>query len=202
MNKMKSKTLIIGFWVVIALVGGGLYARQVGFLDIFKAKGEDAKNIARLVAFPDTIGSFKLNTSHINVEEECDDLGTSEDTRVLGLTGKICTQSANAEYRSTNSSNVVFIHMVNVTEGKEAYEQAVRKITRPETFNGFNIVRIEDHELGWFPKEDFEWLVVQEGTLQGDGRSYSYGKATGQNDVVKYLLEKYPPVDALNPTKN
>jgi hypothetical protein len=66
----------------------------------------------------------------------------------------------------------------------------------PFRVDQFNVRKIENHEILWFNSEPHDSIMVQECTFSVDNsqsETYNYGNATGENSVVRYYLNKYPP---------
>lgn len=147
--------------------------------------------------FPDNIGVFEISSrgsEKIRKDNRCVDF-SKQPNAPADASGEVCIETMVAEYKDASTQKVVFVHLVKITKGKETAKKFIMSQSRPEIFNGFNIMRIEDHELSWFPKESFDEITLQEGTLVSDsnGSRMNYGKATGDNPVMKYFFEKYPP---------
>lgn len=181
-------------YVIVAIIlvgfGGGLvYADSIGLIDIFSnSDTNSAKNFAKIVAFPESIGTYVRTESFVSVQDECNDLAKSSDAASKGLSGTVCTRVATAMYKDEATKKSVFVHLAKVTAGKESYVSYMKAFSHPDAIDQYEVIRIENHELGWFPQDVFDVLITQEGqfTLDSNGNiSMSYGKATGQNAVTQ-----------------
>lgn len=203
-----NKKILVVFILVLALAGGVVYAENAGIIDVFSTPDTGvAKDFAKLVVFPESIGTYTRTESFVSVQDECVDLAKSGDAASKGLTGTVCTRVATAMYKDDATRQSVFIHLGKVTQGKGPYVSYMKAFSRPDRIDQYEVIRMEEHELGWFPKDVFDVLITQEGkfTLNPDANtsmSMSYGKATGDNAVTQYFLNKYPPVKESDPTRN
>lgn len=200
---MNKKIFIIVLLVVI--VGGVVYADSVGLIDVFSNPDtKSATDFAKVAVFPETIGGYVRSESFVSVQDECSDLSKSRDTAAKGLSGTVCIRIATAMYKNDNDHKSVFVHLTKVTSGKEPYVSYMKIFSRPDSIGQYEVIRVEQHELGWFPKDVFDVLLTQEGeyTLNSSGgMSMKYGVATGNNDVTQYFLNKYPPDIGSDPTR-
>ena len=118
------------------------------------------------------------------------------DTKRTGLTGQICGKTITAEYREINGNKGVFVHLTQFTEASGLYKAMIEKLSYSDKLGNYDVLRLEHHEIGWFSSQ-FDCIITQEGVykVNPDGsEQYSYpNKATGDNSVTKYFIEKYPP---------
>lgn len=197
---------ILSVIVLLAVLFGGVaYAENAGLIDVFSNPDTDvAKNFAKIVAFPESIGSYVRTESFVSVQDECTDLAKSSDSAEKGLSGTVCTRVATAMYKDDAAKKSVFIHLAKITDGKIPYVSYMKSFSTPDMIGQYEVIRIENHELGWFPQDVFDVLITQEGEFildsQGNMRM-GYSKATAQNAVSQYFLNKYPPVKELDPTR-
>jgi hypothetical protein len=198
------KKLLIITIILIGIGGGLVYADSIGLIDVFSSSNTNsARNFAKVVAFPESIGTYVRTEYFVRVEDECSDLADSGDAASKGLSGTVCTRIATAMYRDDATQKSVFVDLAKVTSGKESYVSYMKAFSRPDSIDEYEVIRMEDHILGWFPGDVFDVLITQEGqfTLDSEGNmTMSYGKATGQNVVSQYFLTKYPPVKENDPT--
>jgi hypothetical protein len=134
--------------------------------------------------FPANIGSFVLNNTQINTED-CNEFNKEE----------LCVSSTIATYKDFSNNQVVFVHLVYISKGEEVYRKYIDNSGKDfQLDNGEDAFRLENHEIGWFFRKG-GMILTQEGTFTQDnsGESYSYGTATGNNEVTKYFLNKYTP---------
>ncbi len=179
----------------------GLVIIGAGYLFFQKQSPQnEIENVKKY--FPDAIGSFTLygrNPEKIRMTIECEKLQDHPDSKGSGLQGEICGRSIIGEYRDSNTNKVVFVHLAQFTSGKRVYKEFIEKSVKKDVLNGQNIFRIERPEIGWFPAQTFGAIITQEGVVKteadgGENIGYSYtGVATGNNPVLKYFIEKYPP---------
>lgn len=108
-------------------------------------------------------------------------------------------------YRDDATKKFVSIDLTKVTAGKESYVSYMKAITKHDIIDQYEVVRIEDHEIAWFPQDVFDFLVAQEGTFtldaNGNESTFNGTAATRQNAISQYFLQKYPPVAASDPTR-
>ena len=202
------KKIIIILIVIICVAAAGLvYAQSYGYIDLksFTAPGQtsEQKDVAILEnlkkLFPETLGTYGLygtTPEKIRVGVECNNLQDFLDTKGLGIAGKICTKDVSAEYKDSSSNKVVFIHLTQVSEGRDLYQSFIKKHISKDTPNGLPIFRMEGHEIGWFSLSGFDVVLTQEGRVkvETNGESYSYTeRATGNNSVTQYFMTTFPP---------
>jgi hypothetical protein len=156
--------------------------------------------------FPDRIGSYRLyggpnNTVTFRESTECDNLGEDSRTKRLGLVGEFCVKDLSAEYRDTKSNAVVFVHLIDITEGLDLYKKFIKKTAKTKMLGAYEVFSVESHEIGWFPKETYDFVNTQEGVFSPNnngGFSYLYSTATGDSAVTKYLINKFTPGQKVN----
>ena len=141
--------------------------------------------------FPATIGPYTLKS--FSPDSDCDTIGPDSELGKEGFVGTFCGITYRGEYRLDNK--VIFIHFTDVTKGQGLYNSYLKRKTLSATVGSSSVLRLENHELLWPIKDArIEYILTQEGTViaETDGERYEYGKATGDNDVTKYFLDKYP----------
>jgi hypothetical protein len=207
--------------VVVAIAGGGGYIylqnKTPNNSDVQQGSNnagsqvktdepKEEKPVAPEAYFPESIGDYKLienNTKKVQVtDRDCRQFGQSqaqEDVK-LGVTGETCSKILKAEYRQSGTDKVVFIHLQKILSGKNIAQQVVAKTNTLEKFGSSTLYRAEKHEIKWWTEDTFDLVISQEGRWKKGGAdagvifSYSYKeKATANNPVTKYFLEKYPP---------
>ncbi len=153
-------------------------------------------------SFPEKIGEYALvdaSLSGPNAEYECRNVEDHPDTKNLGLNGEICIKGVRLQYENKATKKGLFVIPTSVSKGLEIYLALISKMSKPVIIDGKRLFRVEEHEIGWVTqgKEAVNIIMTQEYTVidsgDGDGRSYNYGTATGDNPVTKYFLENYPP---------
>ena len=86
--------------------------------------------------------------------------------------------------------------MLNIKSFKDLYANSKGGTLETITIGSNKLNRLENHELFWFTGKDYPAVVfTQEATIQyyADGTSsYLYETATGDNDVTKEFLSRYP----------
>jgi hypothetical protein len=199
--------------IVVAVAGGGgyVYLQKKSPTNtespLTTGTPEQKKPIAPDEYFPETIGDYELvvkNTYKVQVtERECRQFGQSqakEDIR-LGIVGEYCVKNIRGEYRQKNTDKVVFVDLQTILSGKDVVEQLFEKTNTAEKLGTHSVYRAEGHEILWKTENTFDIVITQEGRWKKGTESngalltYSYKeKATGNNAVSKYFLEKYPPV--------
>lgn len=201
------KKIITIIIILIGLCGGLVYADSIGLIDVFSAPDTDsASSSAKIVAFPESIGDYVRAESHTGVKDECVNLAEHSDSAVRGLSGTVCTRIAIAEYRNDIEKKTVRVHLLKVINGKESYVSYIKSFSRPDSINQYEVIKLEDFELGWFPLDVFDFLLTQEQrfTLDSEGNMTmsNINDTAGQNDVTQYFINKYPPVKEADPTRS
>lgn len=211
MNKKIPFTVAIGLILLLAIgVGWAIlsqnpYIVNSGMVDFLLSpeeivKKDAAREIKRLKSFfPDTLGNYVLygrSAEKIQIRTECNNIEDHPDTKGAGVSGKACGKTVTGEYRDGNR-HVVFVHLTKFTQGEELYRALTQKMARPGMLARENVFRLEEHEIGWFPANDFDVILTQEGmyTFNPDGSEMmSYpDKANGNNSVSQYFISKFPP---------
>ena len=139
---------------------------------------------------PSTLGNY----NHVDTttdDEDCNPEGTW------------CSETTRLTYRDDVNDKIVFVHLVEITQGtkawiKEYYANAMGGTLETIFVDSNKLYRLENHELFWFiDAEEPEMILTQEGTIitEADGETYSYGTANGNNAVTKYWLSKYPSTE-------
>lgn len=123
-----------------------------------------------------------------NISNDCSLTRTKD-----GTFGSLCSEGFRLIYESDQTNKIVFVKLNNITEGIDL----VRSYVNPTT-EGQKVFRLEKHEIIWFPKGEFNMVLVQEGTYSKTETDvdYAYKKeASLENPVTQYFLEKYPPTE-------
>lgn len=169
MKKSVLISIIIGILIIIGLIIGTYY-------------------FVNSADYPNKIGDYEL----IKVREstECDNLGEHPDTRSLGLTGETCFDALSLQYEADGEG--AFVHLGQVTKGKELRDQAIEMVSTPIQVYGYELLRVEGHELYWTSNK-YDIVGLQKYTK--DGTSYDYeDNYLGGDPIIEYFLEKYPPI--------
>lgn len=182
--------------IAVLLVGGGatyIYGSELPIFDSFYSpEQQEVRQVMRLAKeFPQSIGDYTLygrTPEKIQVKKECLPSGGTQ----------VCYRNITAEYRQTGGRNGVFIQVAQAAnEAGDELKTLIKQQTSPATLGAYAVVRIENHELGWFPVKKYNFVLTQEGiyTTNTDGsESYTYpNKATGSNPVTSYFINAYPP---------
>ncbi len=183
--------------VAIIIVGGGslAYARNAGYIDLFLSPQEkEQRELKRLkTLFPDQLGDFVLygnSPEKIWLKNKCVSFPYQSNI-------ELCTKTVLAEYRRVESNEVVFVHLNKVTKGNEAYKELMQKLSRADKLGNYNISRLEQAEIGWFPASQFDSIITQEGRYDlssgGNGQYHYDQMATGDNQVTQYFLTQFSP---------
>ena len=202
----RGSVIIIPLIVFLILaIGGGVYIYaeidSPAFDRFFSETKQKEREITRLRKnFPDLIGSYALyerNPDKIRVASECGRVEGHPDTRSSGITGEVCSKTIIGQYRDTSSDKVVFIHLNILIKGGDIFNALYEKLSKPDVINDYKVFRIENHEIGWNPLQDFDTVLTQEGRWKtgADGsENFSYREtATGNNSVTQHFLTKFPP---------
>ncbi len=173
-----------------ALVGVYYFSQQI----------KDAPTVTTADSiFPRSLGTYTLITGDAGLSDlQCSSIKDREDTASLGLSGEICDQSIAAEYRAIDSGHVVFVHLIRISGDRELYLSLLDELSSDDALEGYRVIRLEGSEIGWFPSAGgFDVIVTQEGSFTPSGSAFEYADhATGNNDVIRYFLRQYAPVDA------
>jgi hypothetical protein len=193
-----TKKLVWAVAVVALVVGGGayVYGSELPIFDaLYSPEQQELRQVQRLAKeFPAAIGTYALygqSPEKIQVRKEC----------VPPESQETCYRNITAEYRQTDGHKVVFVHISKAAnEGGEALKAFVTKEASPDTLGTYGVVRVEQHELGWFPLAGYDVVMTQEGVCTPNERGTvdcGYpARATGANPVTQYFIERYPPAPA------
>ncbi len=196
---MSMKTLI---WVVfgllvIALVGVGgtyvVYGDSILFDPLYSPQEQMQRKLVRVAKnFPSHISNYKLHSrgpQPVQIQTECNTINGTD----------TCQEVITAVYHQIDGSKAVFVNLATFKSGRAAVEEYLRAQGRSEKLASYpyEVLRVEQHELGWFPKSGYDFILTQEGEyrLHADGsESGSYkNPATGNNAVIIHFIQKYPP---------
>ena len=187
---------------VFLAVGGVLIYRSDAeeFDLLFPDKMREEREYRRIKKFfPDTIADYVIYNvgTDIQVHSECNTIENHPDTKVTGLTGEICEKIIRSAYRQVGGNKIVFVILGKFTKGSELHRQLVDRLSQPDKLNGYDIRRIERHEIAWYDAKLFDVVITQEGEIRRnpDGQeSMSYEKqADGVNPVTQYFINRFPP---------
>lgn len=189
--------------MVLAATGGVYVYANINspmFDRFFSEAKQKKREIKRLRNnFPDSVGEYILyerNPEKIRVISECGKVEDYHDSISLGISGEVCSRVLVAQYRDVLSNKVVFIHLTNIAKGKNTFDAFYEKFSRPDVLNGYKVSRVERHEIGWRPLQNFDMVLTQEGQWEAgeDGsENFSYKEtATGNNSVTQYFLTTFP----------
>ena len=187
------KRLVTGLVVALIVLGGGAfaYASDAPLFDILRPQGESEAREARRIgaSLPQVIDGYVLSGEEpgkVHVTREC-----TQDAEPY------CTLTIIAEYRKQGGTHGIFVHLLKAESGVEALRSVVDRESTPETLDGQQVVRVEKHELAWYPTSGYDVILTQEGIYQVNDRGtvdYQYpNTATGENPVTRFFFEKYPP---------
>jgi hypothetical protein len=194
---MKFLWVVLGLLLVLLAGAGGayvVYGDSVLF-DRFYSPEEQfqRKNLRAAKEFPPELGNYALYSRGafpIGIERDCNTLNGTDS----------CQEILTGEYHQVDGPGVVFVRIATVIEGnKNDVMEYLRGLGTFETLSPYpyQIMRFEHQEISWFPRTTHDFIVTQEGTyvLHSDGgESVSYkDKATGNNAVTIYFIQKYPP---------
>lgn len=152
--------------------------------------------------FPDNVSGYTIYERK-TFPERCEDLGIHPDAKSLGISGEVCIEYINLEYRGANNRGV-FVRLSKTPSGKDVEMSYFDKVSSPIETLPNSVFRVENHEIGWFPEakwflpttatpdtiitQEFSYSTTDEGHTQ-----YQYGFATGDNPVTQWFLEEYSP---------
>jgi len=188
--------------LVVLILGGLAYAWNKDMVSFLLTSEERERRENQRIAqlFPDALGDYVIqteNTRKVEFMKECRIIEEHPDLANLSVKGEVCGKNAMAEYRQSGSDKVVFVQTSIVEKGKDLYLDLLKEMGESEKLGDYDVIRIEGHELGWYPVKTFDVIVTAEGTWKNHegGVGYSYDNlATGSNPVLQYFINKYPPV--------
>ena len=197
---MKKTIIIFSILALVVLIGAGLFFffRDDAIFDVFYSKDQwETRALNRMAKiYPKTLGQFTLKEPVELDSTDCNQLQTNGE--------EVCARMARGRYYD-KTDRVIIVSMTQIVKGREAAEKFLydrATLFGSDTLYGYNIMRYEKHEIGWFPKNDSKTTVIltQEGVFAMDSVNgvelFHYpNKATGDNPVTKYFLSKYPPVE-------
>lgn len=187
---MKSTTFLwVGFVIIMAAIFLPLYG-GVNLIDYVRAH-KDFKlpfleqTLAPLQKFPPYIAEYKYISKNYSAEMKCLTIDVNE----------VCLHSTNITYEDTNDG-IVYLTLVRIVKGKEYVMSKGDIFFSPENLQKYNIERVRDQNFSWFPTRDVDFIITHEGAggLGNSGyttRRYN-AKATGNNLVTSYFIERYP----------
>jgi len=192
--------IILGAAALIYYLYPNVYNDALNSYEDYKKSQSNARIQEKLESyFPQTIGEYTLDTTlgrGRDVEAGCEKVGDHPDTKSFNITGEVCMETYYGAYKTKNNK-VVFVSLLTITKGSDIFEGLMKKMSTPLTLNGYSMIRVESHEIAWYPKSGpITAVLTQEGTWvtnEGGWGMMRYGKATGANEVTKAFIEKYPP---------
>lgn len=143
--------------------------------------------------YPQKISTYILQNTDMDSDEECREAAESPDSG--GLLGEYCTKTLRLNYKNSDDNSGVFVILTKFTKGDDVMLEAFKKFSRLDKNINPSLLRAEKAEIGWFSEKKYDFVMIQEyiEKINGSGVSYDYsGLATGNNDVVRWFLEKYP----------
>jgi len=174
---------------------------QINQVFAFKVSSDcmfsDKENLSEsiLINYPQEVSTYKLVGDNLE-KKECNDISENERAASLSLSGEICIKNRRLEYADTNSNNGMFVILTKITKGYDLYKAYFNNYPSQATIGGYNVQRLESHELFWFISNE-QAIFTQEFTKvpsEEGGFSYNYGTATGDNAVTQWFLSSYPPI--------
>ena len=193
----KSLWTMLGILILVLVAGGSAYAYMGDsqlFDRLYSPQEQTLRKLKRAAKdFPSEIGNYELysrGAEPIQIQTECNTLNGNDS----------CQEIIRAEYHQIDGQNTVFVNLLTFTKGKDSTKEYLHALGKSATIQSYpyEVMHIETHELGWFPKSIYDFVLTQEGiyTLRSDGgESVSYpSKATGNNAVATYFIQKYPPL--------
>lgn len=189
MKHPKQNYVILGALISVALLAlAGLYYFSRQFIDAEDLADEDPHP-----AFVQHIEEYALVTGNARLgDERCSPVAADDSTPEDVI--EICERSMAAEYKDSDTGHVVFVHLIQVTRNSDRYLELLERVSTVDQLHGHPVVRLDGSEIGWFPAEDFDIIVTEEGTLTTTGFSYA-SKAQGTNAVTQHFIGAYPPED-------
>lgn len=186
MKHPRQNYVILGSLIVIALCAmGGLFY----FSHKFISSEEDVE--VPHPAFVPKIDQYVLVTGNARLaEERCSTIAA--DDPMSGEPLDICERSMAAEYKDSDTGHVVFVHLIQVTRNASRYMELLDRVSTDDWLHGYPIIRLDGSEIGWFPAEDFDIIVTEEGMLTPGGFQYAE-KAEGTNAVTQHFIGEFPP---------
>lgn len=167
------------------------------FIEVFRKLLGGQDNVVRK-AFPQTRGEYVLE-GEPREETLCSKMEEYPDTARLGLRGEVCTRSLHGEYRNKDRNEGMFVIVVDITKGKELYEEVLGRTSVSGTSDSKPaLFRIEKAELLWFSEKEHDLIVTQQFTYRKheQGVSYDYQQSAEQQHVIVQELLKEYGIDA------
>ena len=147
---------------------------------------DDSFCVDKLPDFPENIGEFSLyRYSKKNWESECKNLNNET----------ICSKSIRAVYYNKDTREAIHFMPIYLTEGtKSSFADYITENLIKEEVEE-NVFRLVQHwELFWSTNTEFDYIMTQTYLYEDDGSSKRQTAITNQ-EVIRYFLNKYPPVE-------
>lgn len=156
--------------------------------------------------FPDTIGEYSVSNEpeqKLKIVSSCNKIEDNNILKEMGRTGNACMETFTALYgkvisstTATTTSKIVKVNLSRFTEAGDLLHLLVEKTTKPNILADKAIFHTVPFRLGWSPASRFDLIITEEGesSVSSTTSSIKYeGIATGDNDVTRYFISKYPP---------
>lgn len=156
--------------------------------------------------FPDTIGEYSVSSESeqkVEIARMCNKIEDNDILKEIGRTGNACMETFTALYGkvvsstiATTTGKIVKVNLSRFTEAGDLLHLLVEKTTEIDILEGKKIFHTVPFRLGWSPASRFDLIITEEGEslVSSTTSSIKYeGKATGDNDVTRYFISKYPP---------
>ncbi|MFA6404934.1 MAG: hypothetical protein WCW03_02965 [Candidatus Paceibacterota bacterium] len=198
--------ILVGVFVITCFAVGYVLKWQISD---FLQSNESMKQIELKRAskyFPDTIGEYSVSNEpeqKIKIVSTCNKIENNNILKEMGRTGDACMETFTALYgkvissiTATTTSKIVKVNLSRFTEAGDLLHLLVEKTTEPDILDGKAIFHTVPFRLGWFPASRFDLIITDEGEslVSSTTSLIKYeGTATGDNDVTRYFISKYPP---------
>ena len=215
---MKNKKIILTAVVavlVLAAALGAAYALDLTVIDpLLSKENREAREQRRARAlFPVSIGTYELKGGEagtVDIMKRCNKIEDNPLLRETGRTGDACMTVIAGEYRETageaetasgtpRKGKLVRVNLARFTEAGDILYLLLEKTTTPDALDGYRVFRLAPFELGWSPASRYDMIMTQEGAFEVSSTTESVthaGTATGDNEVRKHFMQRYPPVKA------
>jgi hypothetical protein len=170
MNKKAGVGIILLIIFILIVAGVGSY-----FLFFYESDPLQRSN------FPEEISNYKIDEFTVD-KNDCGELNG----------GWLCIDFARIEYLSNTENKAIHVLPYYVLEGREIYEDYIKENGEP--FG--KLYTLEEWELTWISKkyiftvQDYDYTIAEDGSKIGEPNVVDVNNA-----VVKYYLNKYPPID-------
>ena len=208
MNTKKVILIAVSITVFVIAIFLIAYLSNLPIIDPLLSDNAKEERVLRRAAnnFPNIIGTYSLvdeDGQKVRVLIDCHKIEDNAILRETGRTGDACMETFSALYgtvisstTATTTRKIVKVNLSRFTESADMLQLLVEKSTQPDTLNDKPVFRTAPFRLGWSPASKFDLIITEEGESAVSSTTSSIkfeGTATGDNDVTKHFISKYPP---------